>query len=143
LREGGYTIGDLVIEQDQFTGRSLGSFKNKEVIMKKGKFGLYMCHDGKNYSLKTIRKKGSSITLEDVIDILLGKKSTNPKVNRILNEDMSVRKGKFGLYVYYKTKTMKKPKFFGIKQLFGNEYESSDLATLPDKTILQAMLKHL
>jgi len=143
LRNGGYTIGDLVIEPDQFTGRSLGSFKNKEVIMKKGKFGLYMCHDGKNYSLKTIRKKGSSITLEDVIDILLGKKSTNPKVNRILNEDMSVRKGKFGLYVYYKTKTMKKPKFFGIKQLFDNEYESSDLATLPDKTILQAMLKHL
>ena len=143
LRNGGYTIGDLVIEQDQFAGRSLGSFKNKEVIMKKGKFGLYMCHEGKNYSLKTIRKKDSSITLEDVIDILLGKKSTNPKVNRILNEDISVRKGKFGLYVYYKTKTMKKPKFFGIKQLFDNEYESSDLATLPNKTILQAMLKHL
>ena len=102
-----------------------------------------MTHAGKNYSLKSIRKRPDSIVLEDVIDILLGKKSTNPKVNRILDKNTSVRKGKYGLYIYYKTDAMKKPTFFGAKQLFGNEFNTSDLASLPDKTILQAVNKRL
>ncbi len=143
LKNGGYTITDLVDEHAQFIGRSLGSYKNKEVILKKGKYGLYMTHDGKNYSLKSIRKNGASIILEDVLDILLGKKSTNPKVSRILNEDVSIRKGKYGLYVYYKTKTMKKPLFYGAKQLFGNDFNASDLSTLSDKTVLKAVSKYL
>ena len=143
LKNGDYTITDLVDEQAQFIGRSLGSYKNKEVILKKGKYGLYMTHDGKNYSLKSIRKNGASIILEDVLDILIGKKSTNPKVSRILNEDVSIRKGKYGLYVYYKTKTMKKPLFYGAKQLFGNDFNASDLSTLSDKTVLKAVSKYL
>ena len=143
LKNGDYTITDLVDEQAQFIGRSLGSYKNKEVILKKGKYGLYMTHDSKNYSLKSIRKNGASIILEDVLDILLGKKSTNPKVSRILNEDVSIRKGKYGLYVYYKTKTMKKPLFYGAKQLFGNDFNASDLSTLSDKTVLKAVSKYL
>jgi DNA topoisomerase-1 len=35
---------------------------------------------------------------------------------RILNEDFSVRKGKYGPYVYYKRKNMKKPEFYNIKK---------------------------
>lgn len=143
LQKGDYKVEDLVIAQEQFIGRSIGSYKNKEVILKKGKFGLYMTHDSKNYSLKSIRKRSDAITLEDVLDILLGKKSTNPKVSRILNKDTSVRKGKYGLYIYYKTDSMSKPKFYGAKQLFGNDFNAPDLATLPDKTILQAVAKHL
>ena len=143
LRNGDYKLEDIVIVEDTFIGRSIGSFKNEEVILKKGKFGLYMTHDGKNYSLKSIRKRPDTIVLEDVIDILLGKKSTNPKVHRILDKNTSIRKGKYGLYIYYKTEKMKKPQFFGAKQLFGNEFSTADLATLPDKTILQAVNKHL
>jgi DNA topoisomerase-1 len=97
----------------------LGSFKSNEVILRKGKFGLYMTCGGKNYSLKGIDKSLERIRLEDVIDILLGTKSTNPKVLKMLNEDMSVRKGKYGPYLFYKTKTMSKPRFFGIYEIFG------------------------
>ena len=74
---------------------------------------------GKNYSLKSINKSLNAIRLEDVIDILLGTKSTNPKVLKMINEDMSIRKGKYGPYLFYKTKTMKKPRFFGIYEIFG------------------------
>jgi hypothetical protein len=39
---------------------------------------------------------------------------------RILNADMSVRKGKYGAYIYYKTAKMKTPSFFNIKQFKEN-----------------------
>ena len=34
-----------------------------------------------------------------------------------LNKDISIRTGKFGPYVYYKTQKMKKPKFISIKKV--------------------------
>ena len=58
------------------------------------------------------------IKLEDVLDILLGKKSSNPNVLKILNEELSIRKGKFGAYLFYKKKTWNKPKFYSMQQLF-------------------------
>jgi len=119
LKNGEYNLEDIIEEKAKFSGRNLGSFKNNEVILRKGKFGLYMTCGGKNYSLKSINKSLNSIRLEDVIDILLGTKSTNPKVLKMLNEDMSIRKGKYGPYLFYKTKTMKKPRFFGIYEIFG------------------------
>ena len=56
LKRREYKLKDIIIEKPSFGGRSLGSFKNKEVILRKGKFGLYLTHDGKNYSLKGIKK---------------------------------------------------------------------------------------
>jgi len=49
--------------------------------------------------------------LADVVDILSGKKSANPNVLRILRDDLSVRRGKWGPYLFYKTEDMKKPRF--------------------------------
>ena len=117
LKAGEYKLEDIIIEKPVFAGKSLGSFKNNEVIVKKGKFGLYMTCGEKNYSLKGLNE--NTIKLADVLDILLGTKSSNPKVLKILNDEMSVRKGKFGPYLFYKTKTMKKPRFFGLYQVFG------------------------
>ena len=122
--------------------------ENKKVatpykLIKKGKFGIYMTHNGKNYSLKCIRKRPDTIVLEDVIDILLGTKSTNPKVIKMINEDTSIRKGKYGPYVYYKTKTMKKPMFYGVKQLFGanSGYTADDLTKISETKICTALSK--
>ena len=143
LRAGEYKLEDIVSEEAQFVGRSIGSFKNTEVILKKGKFGIYMTNNGKNYSLKCIRKRPDSIVLEDVIDILLGTKSTNPKVIKMINEDTSIRKGKYGPYVYYKTKAMKKPMFYGVKQLFGanSDYTPDDLTKISETKICTAISK--
>ena len=51
----------------------------------------------------------------DVIDVLKGKKSQNTSVLRVITSEISVRKGKFGPYVFYKTNKMKKPKFIPMK----------------------------
>jgi len=40
-------------------------------------------------------------------------------VLRILDENFSIRKGKFGAYVFYKKKDMQKPEFLNIKKFNG------------------------
>lgn len=40
----------------------------------------------------------------------------NPNILRVLTPNLSVRKGKFGAYIYYKTPQMTKPKFLNIKK---------------------------
>ena len=40
---------------------------------------------------------------------------TQSNIIKRLNEEMSVRKGKYGHYVYYKTNKMKKPRFINMK----------------------------
>ena len=127
LRNGGYELGQILAEESGFIARRLGSFKNKDVILKKGRYGLYISCDGKNYSAKSCKKSGDRIKLEDVLDILLEKKSPNSKVLLTVNDNMSVRSGKYGPYVFYKTATMKKPRFLSLKGLSWKEYTASGL----------------
>ena len=79
---------------------------------------MYITYKGKNSSIGHIKKQMSKIVLEDVLDVLKGKKSSNPNIVKIITEEMSVRKGKYGNYVYYKTKKMSKPKFIPMKGKF-------------------------
>ena len=39
---------------------------------------------------------------------------------RLLREDLSLRKGKWGPYLFYKTQQMNKPKFLKLKGFGGN-----------------------
>jgi len=115
LKSGGYSLSDVVDSLATFSSRRLGSYKNTDVILKKGKYGHYMTHGSTNHSLKALRKATSQITLEDVLPFLMGEKSSNPKVLLMVDGDLSVRSGKFGPYLFYKTKTMKKPRFISLK----------------------------
>jgi hypothetical protein len=38
----------------------------------------------------------------------------NKKIVRILNDHLSIRLGKYGAYIYYKTEDMTKPEFYNI-----------------------------
>ena len=125
LREGKYKLKDILKDNATFSGKNLGNFKNMSVILKKGKYGLYIQWNGKNYSIKHIRKNENNIKLDDVLDVLLGKKSSNPKIIKLVNEEISVRKGKYGPYLFYKTKTMKKPKFLPLK---GKDWKEAPIA---------------
>jgi DNA topoisomerase-1 len=118
LKRGEYNIDDIKVEKPNFGGKNLGKYKNNDVMLKKGKFGLYLTCNGKNFSIKGIKKSEEEITLSDVEGILSGKKSSNPNVLKILNENLSIRKGKYGPYLFYKKKTMSKPKFYSLQQLF-------------------------
>lgn len=110
LREGGYNLADI-IENKTKQGKTLGEYKGHDVLIRDGKYGLYISYNGKNYSIKGLKKSVDNLELSDVVDILSGKKSANPNVLKILREDLSVRRGKWGPYLFYKTEGMKKPRF--------------------------------
>ena len=82
---------------------------------------MYITYNGKNMSVKHITKEFENIILQDVMDVLEGKVSSNTNIIKKLNDEMSVRKGRYGHYVYYKTNKMKKPKFIPIKGVNINE----------------------
>ena len=118
LKRGEYTLEEIIAPKAAFTGKRLGSYKNQDVILKKGKYGLYIVCGENKYSLKgVIRKNENNIQLEDVLDILMGKKSSNPNVLQIVSDSLSIRKGKYGPYIFYKTASMKKPRFLNLKNI--------------------------
>lgn len=124
LKRGEYKLEDILDNTKKTSNRNLGTYKDKEVILKKGKFGNYINYDGKNKSIKHITKDFNSIEIDDIKDVLDGKKSANPNIIRVLSDEASIRKGKYGPYVMYKNNTMKKPKFIKIK---GIEHEDITL----------------
>ena len=106
-------LEDILDNKPKISGKLLGTYKDNDVILKKGKFGLYINHNNKNTSLKFLKKDYDEITLNDAISIF-EKSKTNSNIIKIINDELSIRKNKYGPYVMYKTKKMKRPKFKGI-----------------------------
>jgi len=145
LKRGEYKLSDIVVES-QLSGRPLGLYEEYEVVLKKGKYGLYIEWKGIKESIKgsnTIKNKSDDeIVLEDVTDIIdkiiSNNTNTNDETNentnsksviRKINEDLSLRSGKYGDYIFYKRKMMKQPKFLKLAGFEGN-YKNCDISIL-------------
>ena len=118
LKEGSYNLEDLMETKVQ----SLGNYENQEMFLKNGKHGYYVEWGSNKKSLKNIEKPLENITLKDVVEFLENDKTENKNENilRELTKNLSVRKGKYGAYVYYKKPTMIKPEFLNIKKFKGS-----------------------
>jgi len=127
LKRGEYTVEELVVE-NKLTGHMLGMYDNKEVYLKNGKFGYYIEYGDMKKAVRIGLKKPTDVTLDDVADVLFDSTS-DQAFSRIINENLSIRNGKFGDYIFYKTKTMKKPKFFKLKG-FKEDYKTCELSIL-------------
>ena len=129
LRKGEYDIDDIVVEK-QKTDNVIGEYKNKDIIMKEGKYGKYVCYDGKNISLSGLQE----ITLENVIKVIEESKDKKSSIIREIDDFASVRNGKFGDYVYYKKPQWKKPRFIKlysfIKENGKDSYKTCDVRKL-------------
>ena len=101
--------------------RNLGEYKGNDVVLKNGKYGMYVTIDGKNTSVKYINKDMDKITLDDVVESINKKSSASSNIIKKLNDDISIRKGKYGPYVFYKTSTMNRPKFISMKGIAQEE----------------------
>jgi len=112
LKQNEYTLDDLI----ELKNNCLGTYENEPMYIKNGKYGPYVEWGSKRESIKEIKKPLREIKLEDVVEILSAPSKTDKNILRVLNSDMSVRKGKFGAYVYYKRKDMAKPEFLNIKK---------------------------
>jgi len=115
LENNEYKLEDILEDKKTGYGKTLGLYKNNEVRLKEGKFGLYINHDGKNKSIKFLNKNYDDIELNDVIKILNINTTNNPSILKQLNDNISIRQGKYGPYIMHKTKEMEKPKFYPLK----------------------------
>jgi len=116
LEKGEYNLEELLEKKEKI----LGSFENQNIILKNGRYGLYIECGERHETLKDIHLSFDEIKYEDVIRYLDKSKqaTTEPEkgVLRKLNDVMSIRKGKFGAYVYYKRPDMGSPQFLNIKK---------------------------
>lgn len=115
LREGAYTVEDLIEEEHP----CLGEYDGHPIQVKKGKFGSYLEYGGTNVSIREWKKPVSELDLDTAIEFI--EKSIETSKNkelpiRDLGHTMSIRNGKYGDYVLYKTDKMKKAKFFPLKK---------------------------
>jgi len=116
LKRNEYALDDLIELKNNY----LGKYQDHDLYIKTGKFGPYVEWGENKKGIKSIleetKKTVDEITLEDIeaaFDDPAFKIDKN--VLRVLNKDMSVRKGKYGAYVYYKRADMKSPSFLNIK----------------------------
>jgi DNA topoisomerase-1 len=123
IEKGEYTLEDLLEEQHS---RSLGKYKGDDVFIKKGKYGYYAQCGKKTQSLARYDNDILEITLDDVVGMF---GETSKDVVRAINDDASIRKSKYGLYIYYKTQTHKKPEFISLKN-FKENVEECDLSMI-------------
>jgi len=113
----------------------LGQHEGKDVVIQKGKFGLYITWDKNSKTLKEFGNRPiENITFDEVQKYL----EEGSNLIREVSTNVSIRKGPKGDYIFYKTAKLKKPQFFDLKP-FQNDTKS-DYKTC-NITVLKSWLK--
>jgi DNA topoisomerase-1 len=122
-----------IIDTKKMTTKSsyiLGQHQGHDVILKKGKFGLYITWGQNTKNLKSLGNRPmENITFEEVEPYL---QEGSPLIREI-NKHLSIRKGPNGDYLFYKTPRMKKPTFYEIKSFIketGEDYKKCNMNIL-------------
>jgi DNA topoisomerase-1 len=135
ITNGEYNLDDIVdANKKGNTQYVLGKYNGEDVILRKGKFGLYASW-GKNS--KTLKELGNrpieNITFDEVKEIL----ENGSGVVREINSSISIRNGTKGDYIFYKNSKMKKPSFHDIKSFTSETKEDYKIC---DMTILKSWI---
>ena len=113
-----------ILEVKDAGGRVLGEYQGCPLYIKKGKFGMYVEWGDQKRSLKTLDNISEcDITYDVVVNSIL---SVNKSIVREITKDMTIRAGKYGAYIYFKTGSMTKPSFKSLKG-FKDDYEKCSI----------------
>ncbi len=115
--------------------REIGEYENKKMTVAIGRFGPYIRHDNKFYSLKKDIDNPYTIEKERAIELIEAKrKADKEKIIKIFEEDNNVQilNGRWGPYIKYKKKNFKIPKNIEANKLTLND--CMELINNPPKT---------
>ena len=139
LKEGKYLAEDLIEIKNDY----LGKYEDQDIFIKNGKYGPYVKWGDKNASIKSIKKPLNEIVLKDVLAVLQPEdtdpsaprlppqlQDKNPNILKSLNAELSIRKGKYGPYIFYMSPNAKKPEFFKLAK-----YKTTYMGTENEKLI--------
>ena len=131
LEKGEYKLEE-VIENPKKLFRVMGKYCDEDLIIKKGKYGLYATWGEKSKSLSSLGNRPiENIEYTEVTKILDLVESTSSKsgfasnIIRKLTNNISIRTGKFGDYIFYKTEKMTNPQFLKLGN-FKEDYKNCD-----------------
>ena len=111
LKRGEYSLEELV--DDPY----LGEYEGKPMYLKSGKYGEYVEWGDTRKNIQKLATPRDEISIQTIeLFIKEPDRELNRTVLRHLNDDYSVRRGKFGMYVYYKPKEQRKPEFYNMKK---------------------------
>lgn len=132
LKANEYELSDLI--DDDKTKDSIGTYQGMDLFIKKGKYGIYAEWGKTKKSLPELGNKPiQNITYIEVLKILEkdGVLDLSKPVGfvREISNNITIRTGKFGDYIFYKTGKMKKAQFFPIKE-FKGDYKTCSLPVL-------------
>ena len=123
----------------QFTKEQRSSMRNG---IKNGRFGKYIVWGKDGIHRKSIEKTHlqnkniASISLDELVRFIENNSTPENSSDtveslegtiRVINDDVSIRSGKYGNYIFYKTPKMKKPKFISLKNFNKNIYTCSEI----------------
>ena len=99
IKDGKYSVEEVV---DSAKEKHIGFHEEKPMYIKSGPYGHYVQWNGQNKNMG----ENTTLTLEEAVKLF------TPIIT--LNKTTSIREGKYGKYIYYKTTKMKKPKFYKL-----------------------------
>ena len=135
LEKGDCTLEDIL--DTNKTAKSqyiLGQYEGADVVLKKGKFGLYITWGNNTKTLKELGNRPiENITFDEIKKYL----EEGSNIVREINASMSIRKGPKGDYLFYKSIKMKKPQFYDIKSFSSETQEDYKICNI---TILKSWI---
>jgi DNA topoisomerase-1 len=131
LEIGSYAVEDLVDAKKSAKSHFiLGQHNGHDVILKSGKFGLYISWGENSKTLKELGNRPiENITLDEVRKYL----DEGSNLIREISPSLSIRRGPKGDYIFHKTTRMKKPGFYDIKSFApdtSEDYKMCDVVIL-------------
>jgi DNA topoisomerase-1 len=136
IENGDYNIEEIVDTTKKTKSQYiLGQHNGKNVILKKGKFGLYISWGENTKNLKEFGNRPiENITFEEVEKYL----EEGSNLIREINTSISIRKGAKGDYIFYKNAKMRKPQFFDLKNFYADVKEDYKICNI---SILKSWIK--
>ena len=110
----------------------LGQYKGNKLYLRNGPYGYYLEYGGLKKSLKytTINDVPiKNISYDYAVNILENNEAKVTSLVRKIDETLSIRKGKYGDYIFYKTEKMKKPEFLKLNG-FNDDYKNCSLSKI-------------
>ena len=135
IENGDYNIEEIVDTTNKIKRQYiLGQHDGKDVILKKGKFGLYIMWGENTKNLKEFGNRPiENITFDEVQKYL----EEGSNLIREVSASVSIRKGQKGDYIFYKSVKMKKPQFFDLKNFYVDVKEDYKICNI---TILKSWI---
>jgi DNA topoisomerase-1 len=130
LKAGNYKLDEIIVLAEE-NNKLLGEYKGNNLYLKNGKFGYYLECGTIKKSLKFVKINipFKNISYDDAISILENSESGDNSLVRKLDTNLSIRKGKYGDYIFYKTDKMRKPLFFKLNG-FNDDYKNCSLTNI-------------